>query len=66
MNKLCNLSNNLDGRDKLYKTIQYLLKIIITSSANKESIEKLTTIFSKYIKLLINLYVYINYNHIYH
>lgn len=50
MDKLCNLSNNLDGRDKLYKTIQYLLKIIITSSTNKESIEKLTTIFSKYMK----------------
>ena len=61
MDKLCSLSNNLDGRDKLYKTTQYLLKIIITSSENKDLINKLTTIFSKYVYNIHNIYIIYTY-----
>jgi len=60
MEKLSNLSNNLDGRDKLYKAIQYLLKIVLSTSSNKESIDKLTVIFSKYTKYTNHIYTYIN------
>ena len=47
--KLLKISNTHDGRDKFCKAVQYMLKIIISSSTNKETIEWLTPVFSKFI-----------------
>jgi hypothetical protein len=49
MDKLVYLSNTHEGRDKFNKAIQYLLKIILSTTDNKSVIERLTPLFSKYI-----------------
>lgn len=48
IDKVGTLINTLEGRDKVGKAFQYLIKILISSS-NKELIEKLTPSFSKYL-----------------
>lgn len=45
--KLLKISNTHDGRDKFCKAVQYMLKIVISSSSNKETVEWLTPVFSK-------------------
>jgi len=46
IDKVGTLINTLEGRDKIGKAFQYLIKIMISSS-NKEIIDKLTPTFSK-------------------
>lgn len=45
--KLLKISNTHEGRDKFCKAAQYMIKIIISSSSNKDTVEWLTPIFSK-------------------
>ena len=47
MNKIIKLSNTHEGRDKFLKGVQYLIKILVSSSESKEFKEYLTPTFSK-------------------
>lgn len=50
MQKLVSLSNTHEGRDKFLKTFQYLFKLIVSTTDNKETKDKLTPVFSKLFK----------------
>lgn len=47
MNSIISLGNSLEGRDKFLKALQFMLKIVISSSTSKDLIERLTPSFSK-------------------
>lgn len=47
MNKLIKLGNSHEGRDKFLKGAQYLIKVLVSSSDNKDLKEYLTPSFSK-------------------
>ena len=47
MNSIISLGNTHEGRDKFCKALQYMLKVVISSSTSKDLIERLTPSFSK-------------------
>ena len=46
MDKIVKFQSTHEGRDKFNKAVQYLLKILISSSSNKDFINWLTPAFS--------------------
>lgn len=53
LGKIATLSNTHEGRDKFNKSLQYLLKIILATSSNKELKDRITPLFSKFILIKI-------------
>ena len=47
MDQVIKLGNTHEGRDKFCKAMQYFLKIVISSSKSKETVDWLTPTFSK-------------------
>lgn len=46
MDTLISISNSTEGRDKLYKAVQYMCKIITYNSTNKDIVERITNLHS--------------------
>lgn len=46
MDKIVSISNTHEGRDKFCKAFQYLFKIILSNTNDKETINKIAPAFS--------------------